>query len=117
MFVSDEINKKVINIFSQHNNDKLPESVKDRIRYYAGFNYVKLKKDANGIKFKKDNLLKYASKCHYMVSVMREINGEVVLYSYDVPNSDLFRFMKSFEENTLDGTIIEIDKYFPEGLA
>ena len=52
-----------------------------------------------------------------MVSVMREINGEVVLYSYDVPNSDLFRFMKSFEENTLDGTIIEIDKYFPDGLA
>ena len=52
-----------------------------------------------------------------MVTVMREIDEEVVLYSYDVPNSELFKFMKSFEENTLDGTIIEIEKYFPEGLA
>ena len=52
-----------------------------------------------------------------VVTVMREIDGEVVLYSYDVPNDDLFKFMKSFDENTLDGTIIEIDKYFPEDLA
>ena len=52
-----------------------------------------------------------------MVTVMRELNGEVVLYSYDVPNADLFKFMKSFEENTLDGIIIEIEKYFPEDLA
>ena len=48
---------------------------------------------------------------------MRELDGEVVLYNYDVPNDDLFKFLKSFEENTLDGKIIEIEKYFPEGLA
>ena len=48
---------------------------------------------------------------------MRVIDGEVILYNYDVPNDDLFKFLKSFEENTLDGTIIEIEKYFPEGLA
>ena len=48
---------------------------------------------------------------------MREVNGEIVLYNYDVPNDELFRFMKSFEENTLDGTIIEIEKYIPDGLA
>ncbi len=48
---------------------------------------------------------------------MRKNKGETVLYNYDVPNSDLFKFIKSFEENTLDGTIIEIDKYFPENLA
>ncbi len=117
MFVSDEINKKVINMFSQHNKNRLSEGVKNRVKYYAGFNYVKLTKDTNGNKFSKENLLHYASKCHYMVTVMRELNGEIVLYSYDVPNSDLFKFMKSFEENTLDGTIIEIDKYFPEDLA
>ena len=52
-----------------------------------------------------------------MVTVMREMDNEVVLYSYDVPNDDLFKFMKSFGENTLDGKIIEIDKYFPEDLA
>lgn len=115
--MSDEINKNVINMFSQHNNDRLSAEAKNRVKYYAGFNYVKLKKDTNGNKFNKDNLLNYASKCHYMVTVMRELNGEIILYSYDVPNSDLFKFMKSFEENTLDGTIIEIDKYFPENLA
>ena len=115
--MSDEINKNVINMFSQHNNDRLSAEAKNRVKYYAGFNYVKLKKDTNGNKFNKDNLLNYASKCHYMVTIMRELNGEIILYSYDVPNSDLFKFMKSFEENTLDGTIIEIDKYFPEDLA
>ena len=48
---------------------------------------------------------------------MREFDGETYLYNYDVPNNDLFKFMKSFEENTLDGTIIEIEKYIPEDLA
>ena len=48
---------------------------------------------------------------------MRELDGEVVLYNYDVPNDELFKFLKSFEDNTLDGTIIEIDKYFPDNPA
>ena len=48
---------------------------------------------------------------------MREHNGEICLYNYDVKNQDLARFVKSFEDNTLNGTIIEIDKFFPEDLA
>lgn len=115
--VSDDLNKNVINLFSDHNNNHITPEIREKIKYYAGFNYVKVKKDANGNKFNKEHLLKYRLKCHYMVTVMREIDGEVVLYSYDVPNDDLFKFMKSFDENTLDGTIIEIDKYFPEDLA
>ncbi len=115
--MTDEINQNVINLFSNHNNNHITLELQDKIKYYAGFNYVKIKKDANGNKFNKEHLLKYRAKCHYMVTVMREMDGEVVLYSYDVPNSDLFKFMKSFDGNTLDGTIIEIDKYFPEDLA
>ena len=115
--MTEHINKKVINLFSKHNNSTLMPEDKRKVRYYAGFNYVKLKHDTNGNKFNKTNLLKYAQKCHYMVSVMRELDGEVVLYSYDVPYEDLFKFMKSFDENTLDGTIIEIEKYFPNDLA
>lgn len=115
--MSDEINKNVINLFSSHNNNRISPEIKNKIKYYAGFNYVKIKKDANGNKFSKEHLLKYSSKCHYMVTVMREMDGEVILYSYDVPNEELFKFMKSFDENTLDGKIIEIDKYFPEDLA
>lgn len=106
-----------INLFSNHNSNCITPEVQEKVKFYAGFNYVKLKKDSNGNKFNKENLIKYSEKCHYMVTVMRELDGEVVLYSYDVPNSELFKFMKSFEENTLDGTIIEIEKYFPEGLA
>ena len=95
--MTDEINQNVINLFSNHNNNHITLELQDKIKYYAGFNYVKIKKDANGNKFNKEHLLKYRAKCHYMVTVMREMDGEVVLYSYDVPNSDLFKFMKSFD--------------------
>jgi hypothetical protein len=117
IIVAKKVDEKVINLFSNHNSNCVTPEVQQKVKFYAGFNYVKLKKDTNGNKFNKENLLKYSEKCHYMVTVMRELDGEVVLYSYDVPNSELFKFMKSFEENTLDGTIIEIEKYFPEGLA
>lgn len=114
--MSDEINRKVINIFSRHNKE-LPPVNNERVKYYAGFNYVKLTKDSNGNKFNAEHLKQYSKRCHYIVRVMREVDSEIVLYNYDVPNDELFTFIKSFEENTLDGTIIEIDKYFPEDLA
>jgi len=114
--MSDEINQKVINIFSKHKKD-LPSEHKERVKFFAGFNYVKLDKDTNGKKFKPENLEKYAQKCHYIVRVMRNIDDETVLYNYDVSNDKLFSFIKAFENNTLNGTIIEIDKYFPEDLA
>lgn len=114
--MTDEINKKVINIFSRHKNAE-PLENGERVKYFAGFNYVKIDKDNNGKSFKVEKLLKYAERCHYVVRVMRDIDGEVVLYNYDVPNEELFKFIRSFENNTLNGTIIEIDKYFPEDLA
>ena len=76
------------------------EQMKKDVKYYMGKDFS----------FNPEHLKKYAQKCHYIVRVMREYKGDTVLYNYDVPNSELFRFMKSFEENTLDGTIIEIDK-------
>lgn len=115
--MTDDINKNVINLFTSRKRNKLNPEIRKKIKYYAGFNYVKIKRDSNGNKFRKDCLLQYRKKCHYMVTVMREIEGEVVLYSYEVPNEELFKFMKSIEENTLDGTIIEIDKYFPEEIV
>ena len=110
--MSDEINKKVIDIFS---GNRL--SAKERVKFFAGFNYVRIDKDNNGKKFNPEHLLEYAQNCHYIVRVMREYQGETVLYNYDVPNEDLFKFMKAFDDNTLDGTIIEIDKYFPDNPA
>jgi hypothetical protein len=114
--MSKDISKKVIDIFSRHKKE-LPQQEAEQVKFYAGFNYVRLERDGNGNTFNAAHLEKYAQSCNYIVRVMRQVNGETVLYSYDVPNEDLFKFIKSFEENTLDGKIIEIDKYFPEGLA
>jgi len=114
--MEEEFDRKVINMFSRHNND-LPPIDDEKIKFFAGFNYVKIKRDKNGKKFVKENLLEYAEACHYIVRVMRELDGETVLYNYDIKNEDLPRFIKAFENNTLNGVIIEIDKYFPEDLA
>lgn len=114
--MTDEINKKVINIFSKHKNDQ-PLKADEKIKYFAGFHYVKIDKDLNGKKFNAEKLKRYAHRCHYVVRVMREIDDEILLYNYEVPNDKLFSFIKAFENNTLNGTIIEIDKYFPEDLA
>ena len=112
--MTEDINKKIINLFDKHSKS-LPTD--EKIRYYAGFNYVKINKDSNGNRFNPEHLKTYAAKCHYIIRVMREFNGETYLYNYDVPNSDIFKFIKSFEENTLNGTIIEIEKYIPDDLA
>jgi len=114
--MTDEINKKVINIFSKHKNS-LPLEHDERVKFFAGFDYVKIGRDNNGRKFNAEKLKKYAEGCHYIVRVMRNIGEEVVLYNYDVSNDQLFKFIKAFENNTLNGIIIEIDKYFPEDLA
>lgn len=114
--MTDEINRKVINIFSKHKKAE-PLDNDERVKFFAGFNYVKIDKDNNGRKFNPEKLEKYAQKCHYIVRVMRNIDDEIFLYNYDVPNDQLFKFIRSFENNTLNGTIIEIDKYFPEDLA
>lgn len=114
--MTNDINKKVISIFSKHKKS-LPSEHKERVKFFAGFNYVKLDKDDSGKKFNAEHLKKYAQKCHYIVRVMRSLGDEVFLYNYDVSNDELFEFIKAFENNTLNGTIIEIDKYFPEDLA
>lgn len=114
--MTEKLNEKVINIFSKHKKAQLSEH-DEPVKFFAGFDYVKLDKDHNGKNFNKEHLKLYAQKCHYIVRVMREIEGVVSLYNYEVPNGKLFDFIKAFENNTLNGTIIEIDKYFPEDLA
>ena len=53
--MSDDLNKNVINLFSEHNNNHITPEIREKIKYYAGFNYVKVKKDANGNKFNKEH--------------------------------------------------------------
>lgn len=111
-----EIDEKVVDIFKRHNSSE--NKVKDKnLKYFAGFNYVKLSKDVNGNPFVKQNLLEYAQTCRYIVRVMRELNNQVFLYNYDVNSDELFDFLKKFKENELNGQIIEIEKYITEDLA
>lgn len=48
--MSDEINKKVIDIFSK------PAESREKVKFYAGFNYVRIDKDHNGNKFSAEHL-------------------------------------------------------------
>ena len=106
---------KIINIF--RSKEVKTGKTDEKIKSFAGFNYVRLDKDENGKLFNEQQLLKYARKCHYLVSVMKEKNGATVLYNYEVPSEKLMDFVLKFYNNELQGTIIEIHKYVPEDLA
>jgi hypothetical protein len=108
--------RKVISMFNRHIND-LPQETEEKVKYFAGFNYVKLKRDVNGKKFVSSQLKAYAEKCHYIVSVLRNIDGEDCLYNYDIKSSELPKFIKALDNKTLAGELIEISKYIPEDLA
>lgn len=114
--MADNIDEKIINMFNRHNSD-LPQETEDKIKFFAGFNYVKLKRDSNGKKFIESQLLSYAEKCHYIVSVLRKVDGENCLYNYDIKSTDLPAFIKALDNKTLTGQLIEIEKYIPEDLA
>lgn len=113
--MSDDTSK-VINMFKRHNSD-LPQDTEEKIKYFAGFNYVKLKRDTNGKKFVPSQLKAYSEKCHYIVSVLRNVDGEDCLYNYDIKSKDLPKFIKALDNKTLAGELIEISKYIPEDLA
>ena len=109
-------NDKVVDLFSRVNRNFSSEEL-EQIKFFEGYHYVKINRDENNQKFRADLLKQYANKCHYIVRVTREVNGEVWMYNYDVKNEELFDFLGKFHNNKLNGTIIEVEKYLPEGLA
>lgn len=110
-----DINNKVIDIFNRHKDESLQED--EKVKFFKGFNYVRLDKDLNGKAFNESHLTEYSKKCQYIVRVMREKNNQVALYNYKVPHERIIEFISKFANNELNGKIIEIDKYVPEGLA
>ncbi len=113
--MTDNIKNKVIDIFKKHEDSSEKDDA--RVKFFKGFNYVRLDKDVNGNPFKEDHLLEYAKKCQYIVRVMKEKDGNVALYNYKVPHDRIIEFISKFANNELSGKIIEIDKYIPENLA
>ena len=104
-------NDKIINLFSKKNKEELDK------KSYIGFEYVRYDKDLNGNPFIEQNLIDYAKACHYIVRIMKEREGGISLYNYYVPSQKLYEFLEKFYKNQLTGTIIEIEKYIPSGLA
>lgn len=106
-------NDKVINLFEKHSGSEGSAEKK----FFKGFQYVKLKKDANGNYFKEEFLREYAVKCYYIVSVMKNGGIGVELFKYKVPYSSLLDFLNIFKNSELYGEIVDIEKYIPEDLA
>ena len=52
--MSEEISKKVINIFSKHIKHKATNP-DEKVKTFAGFSYVRMDKDVNGYPFKEKN--------------------------------------------------------------
>ncbi len=114
--MTDNINDKIINMFNKHKDNALTFS-SEKVKFFKGFNYVRLDKDLNGRPFNEEHLLEYAQKCQYIVRVMREKDGQTSLYNYKVPHNKITEFVSKFANNELNGKIIEIDKFVPEDLA
>ena len=92
-----DLNKKVIDIFSKN-------SFKNNIKNDLGYSCI-------------DHLIEYSKSCSYIIRVMKEHNGETVLFNYNVPGENFMDFISKVQSKHIQGTIIEIDKYFPEDLA
>lgn len=88
-----------------------------KIKNYLGFEYVKLKKDVNGISFNKKSLEDFANELKYSVSIMREIKNDVFLYEYFIPGDKLKEFMEEYIKGTIEGKIIQIEKHIQDNLA
>lgn len=116
-FMSEDINDKVISLFKKaHRNEQITMN-EPPVKFFAGVNYVRLDEDSNGHPFQKDHLLENACRFSYIVRVLKPKNGKYSLYNYNVPHEKIVKFISLFEKNELGGTIIEIDKYKPDGLA
>lgn len=88
-----------------------------KIKNFLGFEYVKLKKDINGINFNKKALENFAYSLKYTISLMRDTNNEIVLYEYFVDGSDINKFFENYINGTIEGKIIQIEKHTPDNLA
>jgi len=104
-------NKKIKTGFF-NNKNKLAE-----IKNFLGFEYVKLKKDVNGINFNKIALEDFAYGLKYTISVMRNTNNGICLYEYFIEGKDVNRFFELYINGTIEGKIIQIEKHTPDNLA
>lgn len=94
------------------NLKKIPE-----IKAYLGFEYIKFKKDVNGLDFCISHLKEYAKDIRYIISVARKVADSTFVYNFFVEGTKLKDFFVAYLDGKIDGEIVEIDKLKPENLA
>ncbi len=99
--------------FEPNNNNKKVAQLKS----YLGFEYIKLKKDVNGLEFNFEHLTEYAREVRYIVSVARKTADGTCVYNYFVECGKLNLFFDAYFNGKIEGEIIDIDKLKPENLA
>jgi len=116
--LTEDINQKVINIFSKHKTEKSIEQDENVIKCEDGIYCVCFKTDKNGHPFDAEEILGRAAKYDYIVRVLQyNANNHPYIYNYKVPSSKLLNFLEGFILKKKSGEIIEIDKYAPIELA
>jgi len=87
------------------------------LKAHLGFEYIKLKKDVNGLDFNMAHLKEYSIGTKYIISVARELEKGTFVYNFFVSNENIDNFFTAYLDGKIEGKIIEIDKQKPEILA
>lgn len=116
--MTDELNKKVINLFSAEKNKKSNHCQSgDVCSTSEGYFYVTIESDENGRHLDEKTLLKRASEFYYIVKVLVKDGLRVYINNYKIPANELLEFIKFYNDGNGEGQIIEIDKFFQDGWA
>ncbi|HSA06323.1 MAG TPA: hypothetical protein P5556_04015 [Candidatus Gastranaerophilales bacterium] len=114
--MTDELNKKVINLFSAHKKAKSCQSG-NVCKNSDGYFYISIETDENGRHFDEETLLERAGDFYYIVKVLVKNGLRASINNYKIPGDDLLKFIKIYIDGKGEGQIIEIDKFFPDEWA
>lgn len=115
--MTEDINQKVINIFSKHKAQKPLEDESKVVDCGDGVQCITIKLDKHGKNLDKDEIIKNANDCEYIVKVLVDAQPNPYINNYKVTGKKLISFIHKFIKKKKEGVIIEVDKYFPEDLA
>jgi len=116
--MKDQIDEKVINIFAKHTRKAPPSSEEEQVHTTSdGFKYVQIKHDEAGNPFDEKKILDKSDNLWYIVKVLERHKGNVTIKNFKVSGERLVEFFESFITQKRAGRIIEIDRYYADGLA
>jgi len=114
--MTDDINEKVINLFSAHKKNKSCSNG-HVCKTTDGYTYVTIKTDDNGRYFDEERLLKNAREFYYIVKVMVKEGKHPYINNFKISGDKILDFIKIYTDGNGDGQIIEIDKFYQEDWA